>query len=138
MKKPTVRSLKRKLWPIFSEYVRLRDCLFTTRTLTHGKCITCGVCLPIKKLQAGHYVSGRRNSILFDEESVHAQCVYCNKFKNGAPVEYRKAIQDLYGNGYHEVLEKRAKEIRKFTVPELEDLIEEYRFKIKKLKGGQQ
>jgi hypothetical protein len=134
MKLKKISTLKKKAWRFFSEYIRLRDCLFTTGTLTHGKCITCGVRLPFKDLQAGHFISGRHNSYLFDEECTHAQCRTCNILKGGNPLEYRRQIIDLYGDGYDEVLEKRSHEIKKFTVEELENLIKELKEKISKLR----
>jgi len=39
----------------------------------------------------------------------------------------------MYGEGYDEVLRKEAKEIKKFTVQELEELEKTYREKIKEL-----
>lgn len=133
MKKKSVARLKRKLWSIFSEYIRLRDCLMTTGTLTRGKCICCEAELPFKDLQAGHFIAGRGNAILFDEECVHSQCRVCNIIKGGNILVYRRKIIDLYGKGYDEILEKRAIPTRKFTVEELESLISEYQGKIKLL-----
>ena len=66
------------LWPVFSRYIRTRDCLATTGTVTHGKCVTCGRTLAFKKLQAGHFIPGRTDAMLFDEDQVHAQCYRCN------------------------------------------------------------
>ena len=133
MKKQTVSSLKKKAWVLFSRYIRLRDCLFTTRTTTSGRCISCGVEYPFNELQAGHFVSGRHNSYLFSEEGVHAQCKRCNVYLYGNPLHYRRAIIDLYGDGYDEVLEQESKEIKKFTIAELEELAAEYQEKIRGL-----
>jgi hypothetical protein len=41
-------------------------------------CVTCGKKYQIGKLQAGHFIPGRFDAILFDEEQVHAQCYRCN------------------------------------------------------------
>lgn len=132
-KKPTVSKLKNKAWDLFSRYIRLRDCLFTTRTKERGRCITCGFEFPFNDLQAGHFVSGRGNSVLFDEECVHAQCRTCNILKGGKTLVYRRKILELYGDGYDEVLEKRAQVVKKFTISELEDLITELEEKIKEI-----
>jgi DNA-directed RNA polymerase subunit RPC12/RpoP len=90
-KKPTIRKirntdnakLKQKAWRQFSIYIRLRDCLSTTRTLEKGICYTCGKEFDFKGLQAGHCISGRGNFILLDEECVKAQCTQCNIQRNG-------------------------------------------------------
>ncbi len=66
------------LWPTFSIYIRTRDCIRTTGNRLYGKCVTCGRRLPFKKLQAGHFIPGRTDAILFDDRQVHAQCYRCN------------------------------------------------------------
>jgi hypothetical protein len=70
---------------------------------------------------------------LFSEEGTHAQCRSCNIWGHGKPLEYRRAILDLYGKGYDEVLEKEAKEIRKYSVEDLTILSEQYKMKVEKL-----
>ncbi len=135
LKQPTIRTLKVKAWTIFSRFIRLRDCLFTTGTKEYGKCITCGVQLPFGKLQAGHFIAGRHNANLFSEEGVHAQCRTCNILKSGNVLQYRRAILDLYGEGYDEVLEKEAKQIKPFNSQALLDIIEHYKIEVTKLEA---
>ncbi len=135
MKKKTVSQLKKDVWKVFSYYIRLRDCLFTTGTTTHGRCVSCGKLCEFSQLQAGHFVPGRTNNILFDEEIVHAQCSYCNNALEGNHHNYRKTILDLYGNGYDEVLQQRRYVTKKFTVPELEELLTYYKEQLRLLEG---
>ena len=123
-------KLKGEVWEVFSRFIRLRDCLFTTGTRTHGRCISCDKLCTFSQLQAGHFIPGRSSNILFDEEIVHAQCSYCNNALEGNHHNYRKAILDLYGNGYDEVLQQRRYVTKKFTIPELRELLEYYRQKI--------
>ena len=132
-KKTEYQKLKGEVWKLFSRFIRLRDCLRTTGTTTRGKCISCPFEYPIEKLQAGHFVDGRGNAILFDEECVHAQCVQCNCMKHGNKAEYRKAIIDLHGHGFPEILEARKNEVKKFTITELEGLKEYYKEQIKRM-----
>ena len=40
--------------------------------------MTCGKLYPFSKLQAGHFIPGRTDAILFDVRQVHAQCYRCN------------------------------------------------------------
>ncbi len=96
-KDTTITSLKKKLWKIFSIYIRMRDCLETTGTITHGKCCTCGGDYPIGKLQAGHFIPGREDSILFDPTCVHAQCYRCNVQRSGEWVKYFRFMEKKYG-----------------------------------------
>jgi hypothetical protein len=76
-------KIKQKAWRQFSIYIRLRDCLYTTRTLEKGICYTCGREYSFKELQAGHCISGRGNYILLDEECVKIQCTQCNIQRGG-------------------------------------------------------
>ena len=133
MKKESVRKLKRKCWVVFSIYTRKKDCLRTTGSLEYGECITCNETLEFKKLQAGHFIAGRHNANLFSERGVHAQCRRCNILENGRPLEYRRQIIKLYGEGADLELEEEAKQLKKFTSDELEGMIEEYKNKILEL-----
>jgi hypothetical protein len=65
-------------WKWFSKYIRLRDCLKTTKTKDMGVCYTCSKIIPFKGSQAGHCISGRGNYILLDEDCVNLQCYSCN------------------------------------------------------------
>lgn len=84
-------------------------------------------------LQAGHFIPGRHNANLFSEKGCHAQCYNCNINLRGNTLEYRRQIIKLYGEGADVELEEKAREIRKFTIPELEALLEEYKNKVKQL-----
>lgn len=99
-KDPTITSLKKKLWKIFSIYTRMRDCIQTTGTTTHGKCCTCGRDYPIGKLQAGHFIPGRADSILFDPACVHAQCYRCNVQRSGEWVKYFRFMEKNYSRDF--------------------------------------
>ena len=129
------KKLKAQVWTLFSRYIRLRDCLKTTNTLESGKCISCGKEVPFKGGDAGHFVQGRRNAILFDETGCHFQCRYCNRFLNGNQLPYRRMIIKMYGEGYDEYLENKAKEVKQFERWELEEMKEMYKRKIKELEG---
>ena len=129
-------KLKKEVWKIFSEYIRLRDCLKTTGTPDWGKCVTCGKEVSIKACDAGHAVPGRGNAILFDETCTHLQCKRCNGPLGGNLLEYRRAIIRMYGEGYDEYLEQKARKPSDFQVWELETMKDVYREKIKKLKEG--
>jgi len=136
IKKPKHKSmakLKKQVWDIFSQYIRMRDCLKTTGCLSWGLCITCGKRYHIKLLQAGHFIPGRHNANLFSEYGTHAQCYNCNINLKGNTLEYRRRILSLYGTGYDEILEEQDKEIKKFTITELEEMKETYKEKIKEL-----
>jgi len=88
---------KKKAWDEFSRYVRMRDCLKTTGLPFVGICITCWRRFHISYLQAGHFIAGRRNAILFDERGTNAQCKWCNETKHGEPKKYKVVMIERYG-----------------------------------------
>lgn len=141
MKKPKEKSLaklKENCWDLFSIYVRMRDGLRTTGSTKEALCITCRKrypCFGLRCLQAGHFVAGRHSANLFSEKGTNAQCYNCNINLKGNTLEYRRAIIALYGEGADIELENEARRIKKFTVPELEEMIEAYKQKIELLKA---
>ncbi len=126
-------TVKKQTWVIFSKYIRLRECLRTTGCSSWGLCFTCDKRLHIKLLQAGHFIAGRHNANLFSEKGVHAQCYNCNINLKGNTLEYRRRIIKLYGEGIDIELEKQDNEIKKYSIPELIELQEIYKKKIKEL-----
>ena len=84
-------------WDQFSWYIRLRDSKLTTGTFKAAKCITCGNTYPIMKIQAGHFMPGRSDTILFDEKGVHAQCYRCNVMLAGLWPAYYASVKQMYG-----------------------------------------
>ncbi len=114
-KTPTITAMKAKLWPVFSIYIRMRDCLATTGTLEHGKCCTCGRLYPRGRLQAGHFIPGRQDSILFEPTCVHAQCYRCNVERSGEWVKYFRFMEEEYGREEIFRLMKLSEEVRLIT-----------------------
>ena len=137
-KRVKISTLKRRVWGVFSIYIRLRDCMRTTGSLEYGECFTCGETFPFNELDAGHFIPGRHNGNLFSERGCQAQCRTCNRFKDGNVLEYRRQIVELYGEGVDLELEEEAKRIVKFTVDELLEFEDYIKEKIEKLKllGG--
>lgn len=85
---------KKRAWDSFSQFIRLRD-----SAGGYAKCCTCEIVEEWKYLQAGHFVAGRNNSILFREDNCHAQCVGCNFFgKNSRSFgKYYEFMKARYG-----------------------------------------
>ena len=132
-KKVTISSAKKKTWKVFSEYIRMRDCLKTTGLRDYGKCVTCGKIVPRTLLQAGHFIPGRHNSNLFNEKGCHAQCFNCNCNLKGNTLIYRRKIVEMYGEGYDEILEKADALTIKYSVGQLEEMATEYKAMIKEM-----
>jgi len=134
-KKKTISKTKKETWVVFSKYIRMRDCLRTTGCASWGLCITCEKRYHIKMLQAGHFIPGRHNANLFNEKGCHAQCYNCNINLRGNTLVYRRKIIELYGEGWDEVLEERARQTVKYSVKDLEEKKEEYQTLIKEMEG---
>lgn len=64
-------KLKKKLWEVFSKYIRTRD---------RGICFTCGRRSTGLGYHAGHFISKAVGGLVlyFHEENVRGQCYHCN------------------------------------------------------------
>ena len=133
MKHKSIGKLKKEVWDICSQYIRLRDCLRTTGTSDYGNCITCTKLVHRKDADAGHFIGREHTPTLYDERNVHLQCKRCNAF-GGETLKYRRAVIELYGEGVDVELEDKATEIKKFTRDELAELKEYFTKKLKELK----
>ena len=123
MKRSTISKFKKKVWTEFSKYIR-------NKYAVNGRvmCVTCGDWKDIKEMQAGHFIPGRRNCIIFDERNVHPQCYACNICKNGNTVEYFRFMQHKYGDEVIEELRNRNnQESKQFTMEELETLYNKFK-----------
>ena len=128
---------KKRTWIAFSTYIRTRDCVEYGKknpsSELMGQCITCKKIYPYSKLQAGHFIQGRTNGILFDEKGVHAQCIGCNMFKGGLIEDYYPFMLEKYGQEVIDDIKKRRNDTVKFTVTELKEMEEKYKQMTKEL-----
>jgi len=129
-KAKSISQLKKEAWKYFSQYIRLRDCNKTTKTLHHGLCYTCGRDYPLKKLQAGHFLAGRGAVVLFDEEQVHAQCMPCNVWLHGDFPTYQEKMREEFGTEKVEEMIKKRHETHCWQKDELIEIKEKYKKKI--------
>ncbi len=127
MKKYTLKQAKAKAWVAFSTFIRTRDCLKATGTSNLGICVTCGKHCDIKSLQAGHFIGGRTNSVLFVEDNCHAQCVGCNVFLRGNYDRYVVFMLDTYGEKRVRELADLKNHLTKYSVSDYVDLCEKYK-----------
>ena len=82
-------------------------------------------------MQAGHFVPrARGNACYFVEENIHPQCFQCNINLGGNPAGYAKYIIEMYGVEKIDELQALAMTTVKFTVKDLEVLIEELKLKL--------
>lgn len=124
MKKKVTKSvsqLKKKAWTLFSIHIRTKYADWRG----YVACVTCGIVKHWKEMQAGHFIPGRHNSILFDERGVFPQCYRCNISLKGNPRAY-----DAFMRKYHlkdiKILEKLDTINKQFTPKELMEIIQKY------------
>lgn len=128
LSKPPIGTKKKKLWTIFSIFSRRKD------ASPDGivSCVTCGVVKFWNQGDAGHFLPGRNNSILFYEKGVHFQCKQCNgHFRIGTTVPdidkiYEEYIGNRYGKKEVEYQRKLKRETKQFDEKELDKLIIRY------------
>jgi hypothetical protein len=120
----TLPQLKNDLQKLVNEYVRLRD-----RGLN---CISCGMSLAGRKVNASHYLAvGNYPAVRYDLRNINNSCIECNKFKGGNIVEYRIKLIEKIGLAEVEDLEAIRNTPRRYTKPEILELIAEFKIKIK-------
>ncbi len=129
-----VNYWKKRTWAEFRKYIRLRDALRTTGKPDNLVCCSCGKIYPsfgIGCAQAGHFIPGRKNSILFGETCVHGQCYFCNSnqgLKGNWPGYYDFMLK-TYGQDEIDRLLALRHEVRKFKTFELETMRDDYKQK---------
>ena len=106
-KKSDLSKAKQLAWSAFSIFIRTRDCIKYGGNPDEGMCVTCNRPYPFKKLQAGHFIAGRTNAILLDEDLCHTQCFGCNMGRSGAHVEYFVFMEKNYGRDAIDIFRQR-------------------------------
>lgn len=139
MPKTDKAKAKEKAWKNFSLYIRTRDCKEWERKHPEyngelaGVCVTCGRWFPLKTLQAGHWIAGRNNAVLFSEEGCHAQCYGCNVGKKGNPINYWLYMERTYGREVMDRLIQESTVPVKYSAQDYNDISEKYLAKTRKL-----
>tara|TARA_R100000231_G_scaffold97827_2_gene73069 strand:+ start:32 stop:421 length:390 start_codon:yes stop_codon:yes gene_type:complete len=126
-KKPSRKTLVRKLDTVFSKYIRQRG------ADKYGicTCVTCGKKLHIsdKNLHCGHFISRKHYSTRWDENNAACQCSYCNSYRYGEQYKF-----SLYlGKDLSESLHLQSKLAVKFSNTDLVNMIDDFNEKLEKL-----
>jgi hypothetical protein len=112
----------KKLDIIFSQYIRKSY----ANDFGMAECYTCNKVLHYKDLQNGHFISRGHMNTRWDEANCRPQCVGCNVFMNGNYTEYSyRLLKEIGECGMDELMEKK-KEMRQFSIQELQELIKKY------------
>lgn len=122
-----------ELQRVFNAFIRARD--------ADKPCICCGQPFEPNKLggsmDAGHYLSrGSAPHLRFDERNVHGQRKNCNRPGGTTRLAFRQGMIDRIGLEAVEALESD-QTVRKWTIAELEAMVDHYKRKTKELKNAQ-
>jgi hypothetical protein len=107
---------------VFNTYIRKRD--------KNRPCISCGKPLT-GKFDAGHFFPTTKQSLRFDENNVHGQCVRCNQHLHGNITMYAYNLPKRIGYDAFEDLHVRCNDVLRLSIPELKELIITYKNKTK-------
>lgn len=126
-KNKTLSQHKKELQVFVNRYVNLRD---------KGKpCVSCDTPDIGLKRDASHFWSqGGNPSVRFDLNNIFSSCVRCNRDLHGNLLEYRPRLIKKIGKKEFDLLAKRRTEGRVFSIPEILQLKELFKQKIKMIK----
>ena len=122
MRKITRKGLEKKLDKIVKEIVFARD----------EYCVTCPIWLSVKPdfkghwvMQPGHLFTRASKSVRWDLRNVYKQCKTCNFLHEYHPqILTQHALKVLGKKGYEKLVFDRH-QVKRFVMPELEELYEE-------------
>lgn len=123
VKKDSLSTLKKKVWALFSKYIRLRYADWDGIV----QCYTCPKKKHWKQMQAGHGFGGRSNSILFEEKIVRPQCYGCNIMMKGNYDIFHAKLEKEYGFGILQEFIEIKRQTKQFTGEELKNLAKHYK-----------
>lgn len=125
MKSPYQRAVAR-LDVVFGKFIRRRD-----TENGYGKCCSCNKIISYRDGDSGHFVNRRWMATRWREDNSHFQCRSCNRFEEGNAAGYALFMLDKYGREHVEYLRALSRETARFTIPEIELLITEYKNRLK-------
>lgn len=122
-KKYTHAQMKKKVDEWCSKYVRWSS----ADADGIARCYTCGKEDHVSKLQAGHFASRRYMNTRWDHEwNIRTQCISCNLYSQGEQWIFGQALDKEQPGVSSEVM-LRAKQLKKFGMPELRKMYEWYK-----------
>jgi hypothetical protein len=128
----TKRDYIRDAQQAFNSWVRFRDMLAGHPCISSGRILDWSG----NAVDAGHYRSiGSAPHLRFNEDNCHAQSKHDNQWKSGNAVDYRLGLIARIGIVRVEALESD-NSIKKWTVEELIAIRDNYRKKLRELKGS--
>ena len=125
-KKPTSATLRAKALKTLQKLARIS----AADDSGFAACVSCGKIQHYKEMDGGHWIS-RNSAHLLTEENIHPQCKGCNRFMSGCHEQYTLFMIDTYGMEMVRELSDTKRQVIKYSRIDLEDLISEYKLRIK-------
>lgn len=110
-------KLRKKLDEVFSKYIRKK----------YPKCFTCNH----KGDQCSHFQRRGNDATRWDEDNCRNACWECNVLKEGNLTEFRKRLVAEIGEYRVIEVERKARLDVKFSLSDLQEMIENYLGKLK-------
>jgi hypothetical protein len=125
--KLTLIQLKKKAQTLVNKFIRDRDALYKPDGSKYWICISCG--REITKVNSGHFAPiVPYDHLRYNEDNIHAQCIYCNQHCQGNSIGYRFNLIKKIGLDKVEQLEHIAlHETHKWTTEEIYHIIDVYK-----------
>ena len=128
-KKRKRSTIVKELDRVFSQYVRMRGANLDG----FASCVTCGTVRPWKQLQCGRFMSRRKYSTRWHEVNCQVQCDACNRWNQGEQYAFAKWLDENMGEGTADEMVRLSNTTVKFTDWELQEMIDDYKEKLKDL-----
>lgn len=116
MKTKSISKLKKELDRVFSLYIRGKY---------EKRCYTCGRSNVV--LQNGHFISRNYLATRWDEDNCRPQCVGCNMFGGGKPLDFEENLKEELGEERVEEMKKSRHTITRLSPAWYEEKISSYK-----------
>lgn len=129
----------KKLWPVFSEYIRRRDAILAlmgdelvlaasiNEPGEYGKCFTCKRIIRWQDGDCGHGIGRQHWGTKYSEHNNHLQCKSCNGFEGGKREVYKEEMNRRYGQHTWDLMEMGSRKVCKWSQFEVEQLTIHYK-----------
>lgn len=126
------KQLIKKLDKVVSEVVRRAYSKDGVTT-----CYTCGKQAPWQEMDCGHYVKRRFLNTRWEIDNLRPQCPMCNRVLGGNYEWYTQNLMREKGQNEPDRLWKQARENKKLSNIELEEMLNEWKSILKTIKKDQ-
>ena len=132
-KKKTIAALVNQAAELTQKLVKLK----AADENGYCRCVTCGVVKHWKEMQGGHFISRTWTATKLLEENINVQCGRCNGPLRGNMIQYTIYMIDMYGRDFVEELQDMKGKTKKYSRPEILDIIDELKTRVNEYEANQ-